>query len=162
MSEFFWHHIIAHASEWISLFGILSGLGITTHSLRKETKARQLSNLLTLTQQQREIWEKIHDNPSLVRVLLTQVDLKTNPITRQETFFVNEVILHVLCWYRAINEHEVQALDGLERDIAEFFSLPIPKSIWNMKKSYFDTDFVNFVSNANNESLINTFEYDDR
>jgi len=37
---------------------------------------------------------------------------------------------------------------GLKKDVREFFSLPIPRAVWNEMKSYQDSDFVRFVEEA--------------
>lgn len=137
--------LVHHGFDLISAVGIIAGLGFTTASFREDTRSRRLSNLITLTQQHRDIWEEIQSNPRLMRVMDAKVDLFTKPITTEETQFVVLLILHLHCWYRAITEEEVETLDGLGKDVKEFFALPIPLAIWNSKREFYDFEFVRFV-----------------
>ena len=38
--------------------------------------------------------------------------------------------------------------EGVERDIQAFFSLPVPKEVWNKFKEFQNADFVKFVESA--------------
>ena len=60
------------SENWFNLFsavGIIGGLLFTAVSLRSETKTRRISNLLTLTQNHRELWAEMFRRPGLERVL---------------------------------------------------------------------------------------------
>jgi hypothetical protein len=52
-----------HVFDLLSAVGIISSLVYTSASFREGTRSRRLGNLLTLTQQHREIWEKSLGNP---------------------------------------------------------------------------------------------------
>jgi hypothetical protein len=39
-------------------------------------------------------------------------------------------------------------VEGLRRDIAQFFSLPIPKSVWGKTKPFQNDDFAKFIESA--------------
>lgn len=39
-------------------------------------------------------------------------------------------------------------LEGMQKDIKAFFSLPIPKAVWEQVKPFQDEDFVEFVENS--------------
>ncbi len=136
----------SHTFDLISALGIIAGLAFTTASFREDVRSRRLSNLVTLTQQHRDIWEESQSNPNLARVRDPNADLYTKPVTPDETQFVMLLMFHLYCWYRAIREGEVSVLEGLEEDIQTFFSRPISRYVWNERKGFFDADFRNFLS----------------
>lgn len=138
----------SHTFDLISALGIITGLGFTTASFREDIRSRRLSNLVTLTQQHRDIWKESQSNPNLARVRDPKADLYTKPVTSDEAQFVMLLMFHLYCWYRAIREGEVSALEGLEKDIQTFFSRPIARQVWGERQSYFDADFRAFVDNA--------------
>jgi len=137
--------IASHSFDLISAVGIIAGLGFTTASFREDTRSRRLSNLVRLTEQHRDIWEESQNNPKLARIRDPQADLYTKPVTPEETQFVMLLMFHLHCWYRAIQEGEVNVLEGLEMDIQNFFNRPIPRHVWNERKAFFDSDFRKFV-----------------
>jgi hypothetical protein len=135
----------SHAFDLLSAVGIISGLFFTTASFREDIRSRRLSNLVRLTEQHRDIWEESQNNPKLSRIRDPHADLYTKPVTAEETQFVMLLMFHLHCWYRAIQEGEVSVLEGLELDIQNFFSRPIPKHVWTERKAFFDRDFRQFV-----------------
>lgn len=134
-----------HIFDLISAIGIIAGLGFTSASFREDIRSRRLSNLVRLTEQHRDIWEESQTNPKLARIRDPKADLYTKPITPEETQFVMLLMFHLHCWYRAIQEGEVSVLEGLEMDIRNFFSRPIPKRVWEDRRGFFDSDFRAFV-----------------
>jgi hypothetical protein len=59
--------------------------------------------------------------------------------------FVKALILQLSTVYRAMKEGMFVPLEGLKEDIKGFFSLPIPKSVWDKISPLQDKDFVSFV-----------------
>ena len=137
-----------HGFDLLSAAGIVSGFLFTSASFRADTRSRRLANLITLTQQHRDIWEKALQKPHLHRVIDPKAELGTTPITPEESQFVVLLILHLYCWFRVLQYRDVRGVEGLSRDIKSFFSLPIPLRIWEEKQSYYDQDFVAFVDKA--------------
>src|SRR6266511_5400337 len=88
---------------WLNAIGIVSGLLFTAFSLRAEAKARQLGNLLTLTESHRDIWARLYEDPDLSRVLEREVDLSQSPIPVKEKLFLTSPILHLNCIHRAVS-----------------------------------------------------------
>ena len=74
-----------------------------------------------------------------------QLFLMHKPLTREEQRFVGEIILHFSVVYQTMRTKMFVKLDGLERDIREFFGLPIPKAVWELVKPFHNRDFVKFV-----------------
>ena len=57
----------------------------------------------------------------LNRIRVAQAVLESEPVTTEETQFIMLLICHLHCWYRAILGKEVFGLEGLEKDITNFF-----------------------------------------
>lgn len=136
--------------DLLSASGVVAGLVFTAVSLRSEAKTRRVANLLTITANHREIWKEYINDEEITRVLDSTADLLQQPVTRGEEMFVNLVILHTSSVFYAMKDEIVIKLEGLRRDVAQFFSLPIPKAIWERAKLVQNDDFVSFV-----ESCIN-------
>jgi len=132
----------------ISVAGIIASLLFTAVSLRSETKTRRIANLLDLTQNHRELWEKIFDHPELSRVLDTAANLSKHPITLAESTFVGLLIQHLGSAYQAMKSGIVIQQEGLCDDIQSFFALPIPKTVWDESKKLQNKDFVAFVEKS--------------
>jgi len=141
--------IFQWASEnWFSLIqtlGIIAGLAFTAASLRADTKTRQVSNLLIITGQHREIWKEFYRRPELSRVLEHDPDLEARPLSNDEELFVRLLILHLAGTFEATRDNVYLKPEGLERDVQFFFSLPIPKTVWNKFKVFQNTGFVQFI-----------------
>jgi len=136
------------ADNWfntLSAVGIIGGLVFTAFSLRSETKTRRVGNLLALTESHRELWAVVFNNPKLTRVLEPAPDLSEKALTLDESLFVNMVIQHLSSAYEAMKTGLAFKPEGLLRDVQEFFSLPIPRAIWERIKGLQNDDFVAFV-----------------
>lgn len=135
-------------SELLSSIGIICGLIFTAVSLRSETKTRRVANFLTIVGNYRELWKEFLNQPNLARVLDPSVNVANQPVTAEEEIFVNMVILHASATYYAINDELLMKLEGARRDIAQFFSLPIPKAVWQRTKLLQNHDFAAFIDSS--------------
>ncbi len=140
-----------HIFDLISAVGIIAGLAFTSASLCEDIRSRRLSNLMRLTEQHRDIWEESQTNPKLARIRDPKADLYTKPVTPEETQFVMLLMFHLHCWYQAIQNGEVNVLEGLEMDVENFFSRPVSRHVWEERKVFFDRAFRNFVDGILNE-----------
>ena len=144
--------------EWIlqnwfnllSAVGIIGGLWFTAFSLRSDTKTRRVANLLTITANHREVWKAFLNTKGLARVRDAGADTTKQPVTDAERVFVTFVILHMSSVYYAMSDQLVIKLEGLRRDIAQFFALPIPAEVWEKLKVLQNDDFVAFVESCRN------------
>jgi hypothetical protein len=132
----------------LSAIGIVASLVFTAVSFRSETKTRRIENLLTLTHNHRELWAELFRNPNLARVLDPVADLSKRPITRDESIYLNMVIQHLGSAYQAMKSGLVINPEGVRQDIRSFFSLPIPKAVWERIKDLQNADFVRFVESC--------------
>jgi len=141
------------ADNWVNILnavGVVGGLFFTATSIRSGAKTQRVANLLTVTSNHREIWKEFSNRPELARILDATVDLTKQPVTPDEAEFVNSVILHVSSVYYAMKDGIVVTLEGLRRDVCAFFSLPIPRAVWEKRKVFQNADFVKFVESCQN------------
>lgn len=134
----------------ISALGVIASLCFTAVSLRSETKTRRIANLLSVTANHRELWKTFLSDKELARVRDASVNLATHPVTAPEQIFVNMVIQHLNTVFYAMNDALVVKVDGMRRDVAQFFSLPIPSSVWEKLKPLQNDKFVAFVESCRN------------
>jgi hypothetical protein len=146
----FWGWFSHNSFDLISAVGVIASLCFTASSLRSETKTRRISNLLAVTANHREVWRIFLTNKELVRIRDATANPLTQPVTDAERIFVNLVIQHVNSVYRATNDQLFVKLEGLRRDIAQFFALPIPRDVWEKVKTTQNDDFVAFVESCRN------------
>ncbi len=133
-----------HGHDLLETSGILGGLIFTAMSFRQDADSRKISTLIALTGQHREIWEALYRQPSLSRILQVSVPEPVEP-TQAEAVFINSIIQQAHCVFQATKLGEIVGIDGVEDDLAEFFSLPLPSAVWQKSKGYFDRDFAAFV-----------------
>ena len=87
------------SQNWFNLFSvitIIAGLWFTAFSIRADTRTRRIANLLTITANHREVWNKMFINPELKRVLNPVADLKKHPVNDEEEMFINMVTRGIL------------------------------------------------------------------
>jgi hypothetical protein len=134
--------------NWLALIqtgALAGGLLFTGIAVLLDARARRVGNLIQLTQQHRELWERLFIQPELARVLNPTPDLTRFPVTAEEEMFVIFLILHLSNTYYAIRSGFLQKIRGLRKDIERFFSLPIPRAVWEKVKELQDETFVQFV-----------------
>lgn len=142
------HWIAQNLFDLLSTIGVIGGLFFAAITLREDTKTRKVSNLLAITANHREVWQEFFTRPDLSRILDGTVDLRRRPIRPDEEVFVNMVILHLSSMYEALKGELVVKQEGLRRDAGSFFSLPIPKIVWERTKLVQNRDFVAFVEDC--------------
>jgi hypothetical protein len=138
--------------SWLSMlltFGLLGAFAFLGTMLFIDARARRVSNLIQLTQQHRELWERMFIDPRLARVLDPTADIEHAPVTAEEEMFVIFIILHLNCTFYAMKSGFYPKPEGLAQDIEMFFSLPIPRALWEKVKSLQDRRFVAFVDASN-------------
>jgi hypothetical protein len=134
--------------NWFALAqtGILaSGLFLLGFASLFQARARRITNLIKLTQQHRDLWERMYSQPELARILDPKADLTTKEISPEEQMFVVFIILHLNTTYFATRAGLFQKQDSLGKDIERFFSLPIPRAIWQKVKILQEPPFAKFV-----------------
>lgn len=131
--------------------GIIGGLLFTAISLRIDAKVRRVGNLILITQQHRDMWTTLYTLPELARVMNANADLKSAPVTIEEELFISLLILHLNSAFQAMKHGMFMKPEGLRKDIQSFFSLPIPKAVWDKTRVLQDDAFVRFVEGHRGE-----------
>jgi hypothetical protein len=148
-----WYNAVMTLKEWIghNWFALVQtvalafGLLLIGIALLLEARARRVGNLIQLTQQHRDLWERMYSQPELARILDPGADLTKIEVTAEEEMFVVFIILHLSSTYYAMRSGFFQKLHGLSKDIERFFSLPIPHAVWDKVKVLQEPPFVKFV-----------------
>ena len=137
-----------HGKDTLESAGLIVSLGLATASFRAEARERRVSNLMALAEGHRELWLQITDRPELARILKRHLDLKKAPVSVVEERFVHLIITHLGVTYAAMQNRVLPNLVGLEEDVRNFFSLPIPAQVWKWSRRFQDPSFVHFVETA--------------
>jgi hypothetical protein len=137
--------ITGHWLDLVQSIGIVGGLLFSAYTTRKDERARRISNSIAINEQYCEIWKELYDRPELSRVLEKGANLEQSPVSHQEELLVTTLILHLSTVYRAMKHGEFVKLEGLQKDVEEFFSLPIPQDVWKKLRPFQDRNFVRFI-----------------
>ncbi len=124
--------------------GILGGLLFTAFSFRQNARVQRAQFLINITQQHRAIWLEVFDSPKLKRILSKSPPRGPSP-TQDEMLFVNLIILHLTSTQYAMRKGILDKPAGLDVDLKDFFSLPIPAAVWRETKHLRDTHTVRYV-----------------
>lgn len=128
--------------------GIVGSLLLTLVTVRRDARAREAANRLLLLEQHRDLWRDVHERPELARVMSTQTDLIAEPISTAEQEFLNLVIVHFHTGWMLAKSGSTNTLETMAADVRTFFSLPIPRSLWEQTKHSRDKAFGRFVDQA--------------
>jgi len=128
--------------------GIIGGLLMTSAAAHREAKAREIENLLTITDQHRNLWGQIQNRADLLRILQPDASVLTKPITVPEEIFLNEVIVHFQTGWQLSKSGAMISLRDMELDARHFFSLPLPYAVWEKTKNSRCRQFVRFIERA--------------
>jgi hypothetical protein len=134
-----------HGESLLSSLGIVGGLAFTGVGLHRDSRARRIENLISLTQQHREIWAQVLDAPALARVAEPLRDIRKEPATERERLFLQSLVLYLGTVHRAVQLDELLKPHGMEQDIRDFFTRPLPHMFWLEIRRYQDPDFSDFV-----------------
>jgi len=140
------------SKNWFDLLqslGIVASLLLAIHTSRRETRARQISNLNAMKQDYIQIWNVLYSRPELENIFRSKQPVD-RPISVAERLFVKMLIIHLDSAYRAMKAGLFVHLEGLQTDIRTFFAAPVPKKIWEELRALQDRQFVEFVEEVLN------------
>jgi len=138
--------VTEHWFDFFQTIGIIASFLVAAYATWKDERARKIGNSIAINDQYRNIWKVIYEHPELARVL--DVDADAKDISIGEELFVTTLISHLSTVFRAMKHGEFVTLEGLQKDVKEFFALPIPKAVWEKFKSLQDRKFAAFVENS--------------
>jgi hypothetical protein len=139
--------------EWLAELGIspgemisLASLIFTALAIRANTHQTRIANLFTLMREHREIWNLPLEHPDLRRCLADALVEGDDAIpTFEERMFVRELINLLAASYRARSYGMYFHEQGLEQDVRQFFSKPIPRAVWKSLRPYQEVAFRQFI-----------------
>lgn len=137
--------------NWFNLVqtaGVVGSLLLAAAAASREAKAREIGNILTLSAHHRSLWSFVAEKPDLQRILNPNTDALIKPATVSEELALNEIFTHFLTGWRVASAGGITSLRELSADVADFFSLPLPRAIWEKTKSSRNRRFVVFVDKA--------------
>lgn len=137
----------------IKSVGIIGGLIVSSIALflnffstLRNIKTQKISNYQEIVKSHREIWKLTIDNPnSFERIFESNVDLRSKPITYQESLFVRLLFLHMSSAYSFAKYSHMLQIEKLEMDFSEILTFPIPRLVWNENSKYHNEDFSRFL-----------------
>jgi hypothetical protein len=138
-------------ANWFNVFqtvGIVGGLILAAAAAVREARAREIQNLLTISDQHREVWSELLMSPELKRILQRDADISAEPPTSREEASVNLVIVQYLKAWRIARMGGLLTLKELAVDISGFFSFPLPLAVWEKTTRFRNRRFVRFVEQA--------------
>jgi hypothetical protein len=139
------------AEYWLDLaqtVGIVGGLLFTARAISKDERARTITNTIAINEQYSTIWHNFYERPELARILQKDADLNKQPVSNNEALFVKTLLLHLDVVRRAMKAGIFVKIQGLQTDIQDFFTLPIPKAVWEKIKPFQDKDFIAFIDDC--------------
>jgi hypothetical protein len=151
--------------NWFNLIqtvGIMASLWLTAAAANREAKARneeavarhreakakEIENLLTNADHQRELWTDAYKRPELERVFQANVNLAEKPIKVAEKEFLNLVLVQYQITWCIAEAGGIVTMEELALDVRDFFSLPLPRAVWENVKGVRNPRFVEFVEGA--------------
>lgn len=145
-----YHWINTHGFDLLEAVGIIASLTFTAVGFHRDDRSRRIENLLTLTDSHRAVWKEMLHEPKLGRILNPAANLTQKPVSNEEEIFVTLVIQHLSITFQALRSGMLVNLEGLSRDVAEFFTLPIPLEVWNRVRALQNARFQTFVEACRN------------
>jgi hypothetical protein len=137
--------------NWFNLIqtvGIMASLLLTAAAMVREAKAKEVENLLAITDHHRELWTGAYQRPELERVFQTNADVVKTPIKVAEEEFLNLVLVQYQMTWCIAKAGGIVTLKELATDMREFFSLPLPLAVWEKTKGDRNPQFVRFVEKS--------------
>ncbi len=121
--------------DFLQTVAIVTGLFATVHNIRADRRERMVNTQFMIAAGHREIWSRLADNPNLSRVLSREADLSEKPVTLEEELLVQFLILHLRATFKARRAKMDFADDRIALDTRYFFTLPIPRAVWEKSRA---------------------------
>lgn len=121
------------------------GLLLTACSIREGTKARQIENLIRITEAHRALWTYHLERPDMHRVMSREANLERVPLSDEEELFVMLLVNHLIVTFQANKLGQYRYPMMLEADIRDFFTRPVPAAAWERIKRFQEPGFIRFV-----------------
>jgi len=137
--------------NWFNLIqtaGIVGSLLFGAATAQREAKTREIENHLTIAEQHRNLWNEARQRKDLDRIFQTDADVIKIPITVAESEFLNLVVGHFQAGWILSENGAAITLNEMRADVRDFFTLPLPRAVWERTKGMRNRRFVKFVERA--------------
>jgi hypothetical protein len=132
----------------IQTVGVIGSLLMTALAADRDAKTRNVENLLVISEHHRELWAGARQRVELERIFQDDAKGLDAPVTVAEEEFLNLVMAHFQTSWRIAKAGGIITLGELADDVRGFFSLPLPRAVWEKTKGYRNRMFVQFVEHA--------------
>ena len=132
----------------IQTLGIIATGLLAILTLSRETRARRFGDYLVVVNQHRELWREAYCRSELARVFQPDVDLIAAPVSVAEEEYLNLVIDHFHTGWLLARERVILRTEVLAADACHFFTLPLPRQVWESTLQGRDPKFVQFIKEA--------------
>ena len=133
--------------SFIQTIGIIGSILLGFAAANRESKEKAASTLLTIEAQHRELWDRAYERENLARIFRADADL-SQPISIAEEEFLRLVISHFQTIWLIARNGGLLTLRELALDAQDFFSLPLPRAMWEKTKIFRNPKFVRFIEKA--------------
>jgi hypothetical protein len=132
----------------IQTVGIIGSLWVAAMAANRESRTKGIENLLSLCEHHRELWKEIPGQNDLVRIFQPDADTLLVPVTMAEAEFLNLVIVHFQTGWCIAKAGGFTTLAEMKADVRSFFTLPLPRAVWEKTKQNRNMEFVRFVEKS--------------
>lgn len=144
------------ADNWFDLLqsaGIVASMVFSAFAIREQTRQAKATNIFLITQHHRELWTSMLDHVDLQRIFDKAADTIATPVTERERTFTNMVFLHSAACLHAIDTGVLSPVHGMEADIRDILSYPVPREVWKQVGRFHDKEFASFVDRMLNDVI---------
>lgn len=128
----------------LQTLGIIASIAFAGVGLFLDARVRKVDLMLRITQHHREIWAQMFEVPGLSRVLDADADVSCG-VKPEHEVFITLVILHLAAVEKAVWSGILDQIPGVDQDVRQFFSLPIPRTVWKKVKVLQEPRLVGYV-----------------
>jgi len=133
--------------SFLQTVGIIAAFILSLVAFFKSGKGVKINASQQIAQYHRELWLEYCRNEKLSRIFKKQTGVfELIVVTEQEKQFTNLVFIHMGESFSATKKRFTYKIDGLDDDIADFLSYPIPQKVWQEYSPYYDKSFVKYVN----------------
>jgi hypothetical protein len=137
--------------HWLQLFqtvGIIASILFTATQIRFQRENQKVANSLLVTQHHRDLWKTYIADTRLERIFQENPNLNAQPPTEYERVFLNLVFLHISEVLKAIKADAIYPIEGLQSDVRDILSYPIPRAVWEGIAKFQDEQLQEFIYRA--------------
>lgn len=140
--------------QLIQSIGLIISFLLSFITFLVSIRMTKINNGLLIAQHHRELWLEYCRNDKFYRLFEEEVDLIKSPLSFQEKQFVNMIFLHMEESLSASKKRGAYKIEGLQYDILDMLTYPIPMIVWQEYTPYYDKLFVNFVEKIIKENSL--------